>query len=188
MYYPLEINGYCFSIELMPELLIDNGDEFMVMYMDLFNDRHIDPAKKRKLGVLLTAMVTYMNEESFKLIEDKLPTPLEINFGGGFYSIEIYDDDSSDDFISKFLHIVEKNLLLRGFEMELKELFDYYGIEETNFLVTGIFSMTDLTTNGDVISEEFNGCVSIHDGIYGLLNEFDYNIEKFFDYYIGEME
>jgi len=25
MYYPLEINGYCFSIEILPELLIDNG-------------------------------------------------------------------------------------------------------------------------------------------------------------------
>ena len=177
MYYPLEINGYCFSIEILPELLIDNGDEFMVMYMDLFNDRHTDMAKRRKLEILLTAMITYMNEESFKLIEDKLPTPLEIDFGGGFYSIELYDDDSSDDFISKFLHIVEKNLLLRGYELELKELFDYYNITET-----------DLTTNGDVISEEFDGSVAIHNQIYDILNEFNYNIKEFFDYYVGEME
>lgn len=188
MYYPEEeLGGHSFSIELMPELLIDNGDEFMVMYMDLFNDRHIDMAKRRKLEILLTAMVTYMNEESFDLIKDKLPTPLVVDFGGGYYSIEVYDDDSAEDFISKFLNIVEKNLLLRGFEIELKELFDYYGVEETNFLVTGVFSMNDLTTNGDVASEEFNGSVAIHDGIYGLLNEFDYDIEKFFEYYIGEM-
>lgn len=188
MYYPLEINGYCFSIEILPELLMDNGDEFMVMYMDLFNDRYTDMAKRRKLEILITAMITYMNEESFKLIEDKLPTPLEIDFGGGFYSIELYDDDSSDDFISKFLHIVEKNLLLRGYELELKELFDYYNITETNFLVTGVFSITDLTTNGDVISEEFDGSVAIHNQIYDILNEFNYNIKEFFDYYVGEME
>ena len=92
------------------------------------------------------------------------------------------------DYISKFLMTVEKNLLFRGFEMKLEELFDYYEIEDTNFYVTAAFTVMDLSTNGDAISEEFNGAQCIHDGIYGILNEFDYDMTKFFDYYVGEMD
>ena len=102
--------------------------------------------------------------------------------------MEVFEDSSDDEFEGQFILIVEKNLMLRKFELELDELFQYYEITETSFMVTGIFSIIDLCTNGDAVSEEFNGCEAIHDGIYGILNEFDYDLESFFSYYIGGLD
>lgn len=188
MYYPEEQGGYSLEISIAAELLIDDADEFMEMYMDLYNNRNTDMYKREMLACLLTAMVTFMDEDSFRRIEDMLPSPLVVDYDAGYYVMEIFQDDEPKDYISKFLMTVEKNLLLRGFEMKLEELFDYYEIEDTNFYVTAAFTVMDLSTNGDAISEEFNGAQCIHDGIYGILNEFDYDMTKFFDYYVGEME